>query len=432
MIGGFIIMSFNQAILDSLLDHIAVINNEGIILAVNKAWTNFSLENNGDPCNSSIGTNYLHVCQAEVKKGISLVLKGQLSQYTFEYPCHDQQQLRWFLLRATPLTLDDLPHYGAVISHVNITDRKLAELQVAQKEKRYRLITENSTDFISIHTTNSVFTYASPICQSMLGYHPAQLIGTSLMQFLHPKDKKEIQQFFQLSIHQQEVQTALYRIRKKNNEYIWLETKCTYVHSPEDHEDEIICISRDVTDKQLRFMELEAEKNTLQKVIYIDELTGIYNRRLFNKLLPEQFVELERSHDQLSLLMIDIDFFKQYNDTYGHPQGDKCLYKVANTIKEGIREQDLAFRIGGEEFCVLLPKTTKESAITLANTLRKRVEALKIQHASSSASPFITISIGISTYPTTEGNVLDAQSLLKKADLALYKAKEKGRNIVIA
>ncbi|WP_332645805.1 sensor domain-containing diguanylate cyclase [Lysinibacillus sp. 54212] len=425
-------MSFSQAILDSLPDNIAVVNNAGIILAVNKSWINFSEENSGNLCKSSIGTNYLNVCQKEVKDGISLVLSGSLTQYTFEYPCHDENQLRWFLLRATPIKVDDFAHYGAVISHVNITDRKIAELQLAQKEKRYRLITENSTDFISIHTIKSVFTFASPICESVLGYDTSELIGKSLFDLLHPEDRKKIQQFFELSINQHEVQTALFRIGKKNKEYIWFETKCKYIHSPEDNEEEIICISRDVTAQQLKLIQLEAEKKSLQKAIYTDELTGIYNRRLFNKLLQEQFVKLEQFHHNFSLLMIDIDYFKQYNDTYGHPQGDQCLYRVANTIKQEIRENDLVFRIGGEEFCVFLPKTTKRDAISLANRLRKCIESLNIPHASSSASPFITISIGVSTFTKNEGTKLDAQSLIKKADRALYKAKEKGRNIVIA
>ncbi|KOS66228.1 hypothetical protein AEA09_19350 [Lysinibacillus contaminans] len=424
--------NFSQVILDSLTDHIAVINNEGIIISVNKSWINFSKDNNGDLSNSCIGTNYLNVCQKEVKDGIALVLQGKETRYTFEYPCHDHQQLRWFLLRATPILIDDSGHFGAVISHVNITDRKIAELSLAQKEEHYRLITENSTDFISTHTVSGVYTYASPICQLLLGYHPSELIGKSACHFFHPEDRKKIKHFDDLSIKQHEIQTITYRIRCKNKKYIWFETKFQRLFASDGNYEEIICISRDVTAQQLKLMKLQAEKQLLQQAIYTDELTGVYNRRLFNKLLREQFKENQKLKYGFSLLMIDIDYFKQYNDTYGHPQGDKCLILVANTLKEHVRESDFVCRVGGEEFCILLPKTNKSKAITLANRLRKKVEQLKILHASSPASPIITISIGVSSIGKNKSSAVDAQTLINQADQALYKAKESGRNNVIS
>lgn len=424
--------NLSQAILDSLTDHIAVIDNQGIIISVNKSWINFSRDNNGELRSSYIGTNYLDVCQKEVKEGIELVLKGKETQYTFEYPCHSHKQLKWFLLRATPILLKDHGHAGAVISHVNITARKIAELTLAQKEEHYRLITENSTDFISTHTGSGVYTYASPICHLLLGYHPSELIGTSVFHFFHPEDQKNFKPFKDTALKHHEIQTITYRIRCKNNKYIWFETKLQRLFVSDGQDEEIICISRDVTAQQLKLIELQAEKKVLQQKIYTDELTGVYNRRLFNKLLHEQFKEHQKLNYSFSLLMIDIDYFKQYNDTYGHLQGDNCLMLVASTLKENVRESDFVCRVGGEEFCIILPKTNKNKAITLANRLRKQIELQKILHASSPASPMITISIGVSTIGKSQYSLVDEQTLLNQADQALYKAKESGRNNVMA
>ena len=422
----------SQAILDSLIDNIAVIDNQGIIISVNKSWIDFSRDNNGDLRSSYIGTNYLDVCQKEVKEGIKLILKGKETQYTYEYPCHTHQHLRWFLLRATPIVLNDHGQTGAVISHVNITERKIAELTLAQKEAHYRLIAENSTDFISTHTDDGVYTYASPICHLLLGYYPAELIGKSVFQFFHPEDQSKIKLFKEASSKHYEIQTITYRMRCKNKKYIWFETKLQRLFDSDGLHEEVICISRDVTAQQIKLIELQAEKKLLQQKIYIDELTGIYNRRLFNKLLHEQFKEHRELNYSFSLLMIDIDYFKQYNDTYGHLQGDTCLMLVANTLKEHVRESDFVCRVGGEEFCIILPDTNKNEAITLATQLCKQIELLKILHVSSPASSTITISIGVSTIEKSQYTLVDAQTLLYQADQALYKAKENGRNNVMA
>lgn len=422
--------NFSQNILDSLSDHIAVINNEGIILTVNKSWENFSKENGGDLYNSGKGANYFNVCQKEVKDGIFLVLQGKQTRYNFEYSCHDNQQLSWFLLRATPIIIDDCGHIGAVISHVNITDRKIAELSLVQKEEQYRLITENSTDFISTHKVNGVYTYASPICKSLLGYHPSELIGKSAYHFFHPEDKKKIRCFGDMSLKQHEIQTITYRFRCKNNAYIWFETKFQRLETS-NGEEEIISISRDVTSHKLKLLKLQAEKNLLKQKIHIDELTGVFNRRLFNQLLPAQFKVHHELDSCFSLLMVDIDYFKQYNDTYGHPKGDQCLILVAETLKKHVRESDIVCRIGGEEFCIILPDTNKTSAIKLAKRLSRKVEQLKIIHETSPAHPIITISIGVSSFKKNKCTTIDAQALLNQADQALYQAKGNGRNNVI-
>ncbi|MDR0487081.1 MAG: diguanylate cyclase [Treponema sp.] len=164
----------------------------------------------------------------------------------------------------------------------------------------------------------------------------------------------------------------------------------------------------------------------LEKVYY-DVLTNIYNRRFLDENLKRVVKSLARSGDILSLLMIDIDFFKNYNDTYGHIKGDDCLRAVAQVFKQSLlREEDFAARFGGEEFVVVMPHTNENGARKVANRLLENVRALKIPHEKSDAAPFITVSIG-----GTTGNVEYPQSMddyIKRADEALYKSKQTGRN----
>ncbi|MFJ8236299.1 diguanylate cyclase [Ureibacillus sp. NPDC094379] len=421
----------NQTVIDSLLDQIAIINQEGLIIAVNKSWINFSYENDGDLSTSGVGSNYLDVCQEKVKKGIEFVLNGQKDHFIFEYSCHSKTEIRWFILRATPFTISENGDLGAILSHINITKQKLKEFKLQRSENYYRLIAESSTDLISTHTINDgVYTYISPMCNVTLGYDSSEMLGKSAKEFIHPEDIHLFASLQNLMQKEDKVQTITYRIRCKNGKYIWLETKCQRFLASHGECEEIICISRDVTKEKIKLNQLERETHRLQKAILIDELTGIHNRRFFNQILNEEYKKSIHSKNGFSLLMIDIDHFKQYNDTYGHLQGDQCLSLVAKTLSSHVGDQGFVCRIGGEEFCILLPNTNNDYALSLANKLRHEVEELKISHEKSQTGHYITISVGVATTPTDHSPKMDSSELLALADLALYKAKEEGRNQV--
>lgn len=414
---------FNHSVLDSLNDQIAVLDKNGKIIAINKAWKNFCKENNGDISRCGVGNNYLTVCQEEVKFGILQVLQGSVNHFTFEYPCHSDIEMRWFLLRVTPITINQNENKGVVVSHVNITDRKLIELQVKRNEERYRLIAENSTDFISLHTIDGKYAYVSPISYTMLGYNPKELLNQSAYDFFHHDDMDKIKLSHQKILNCEGIQTINYRFRCKDGKFIWLETKSQKVLSTDGKSEEIICISRDITYHKKKIKKLE-------KAIYIDELTGLYNRRFFNLKLSEECKLNGQNGKPLSLLAIDIDYFKKYNDTYGHQKGDDCLTLVAQALKSSIRETDFVCRIGGEEFCVILPNTKEELAISIAENLCKKVEGLKILHRKSNISNYVTISIGVSTVLVEDFTHIDQNEIFSLADQALYIAKECGRNKV--
>jgi len=183
--------------------------------------------------------------------------------------------------------------------------------------------------------------------------------------------------------------------------------------------------------KDLRDMsKMEDKISALEKQaskIYYDELTGIFNRRHLEEQLPRSLGALSRSSASLSLMMIDVDFFKQFNDTYGHDAGDRCLKAVASTISgRMLRARDFAVRYGGEEFVVVLPYTDREGACKLAETLLESIERCEIPHEKSTVSKYVTISIGV-----TSGITDHKQSIsdwIKSADEKLYLSKQRGRN----
>jgi diguanylate cyclase (GGDEF)-like protein len=172
---------------------------------------------------------------------------------------------------------------------------------------------------------------------------------------------------------------------------------------------------------------LQSANEELRRLAYLDGLTQIPNRRWFDEALTQEWYRLKREQLPLSLIICDVDYFKKYNDGYGHQVGDECLQDVARAIAAAARRPpDLAARYGGEEFVLLLPNTPLAGAIEVANALQARIKSLKLPHQYSEVSQFVTLSLGIaSTIPTEEMNPAE---LLARADRGLYRAKSEGRD----
>jgi diguanylate cyclase (GGDEF)-like protein len=177
-------------------------------------------------------------------------------------------------------------------------------------------------------------------------------------------------------------------------------------------------------------VELESLNTMLDRLAHHDDLTGIPNRRSFFAHLTEEWNRHRRFKASMSLVLIDVDYFKRYNDTYGHQAGDECLKQLASLMLEFTnRAGDQAARIGGEEFVLFLAGTDLAEACELGKKLRRKVEKMNIPHTGSLVADYVTISAGVAT--TVPGENLDAEDLLKQADNALYEAKEAGRNQVV-
>ncbi len=187
---------------------------------------------------------------------------------------------------------------------------------------------------------------------------------------------------------------------------------------------------KEIAERQRAETELKEANKTLQRLATLDGLTQIANRRQLDERLHQEWERMKREQKPLSLILCDIDFFKLYNDAYGHQSGDNCLCAITQAIHVNVkRAGDLVARYGGEEFAVILPNTNGPQAIHVAELIRKEMLQLAIDHKKSPISPYVTLSLGVACIiPRRE---LLAGQLVKEADEALYEAKRRGRNRVV-
>ncbi|EIJ44185.1 diguanylate cyclase (GGDEF) domain-containing protein [Beggiatoa alba B18LD] len=189
-------------------------------------------------------------------------------------------------------------------------------------------------------------------------------------------------------------------------------------------------LAQEIQERRKAEAELAKANQELQRLASLDGLTQLANRRRFDEYLDQEWRRATRDNSPLSLILCDVDYFKPYNDNYGHQAGDECLQQVAKAMSQAVkRPADLVARYGGEEFAVILPNTDTEGAKTVAVNIADAVKALQLPHRASQVQPFVTLSIGIANvYPNRHLSML---LLIKTADEALYQAKETGRNRIV-
>ena len=299
-----------------------------------------------------------------------------------------------------------------------------------QELKYYETMANNLSDLLTRHYRDGTYLYLSPACQKILGYTPQELVGENAFDLFHPADKKEIKESYLQLLHDNQQYTLTYRLQTKSGDYKWVETTAKGIENEANEIEELICVTRDITHRKQAENELKDANEKLTVLSYIDGLTQIPNRRYFDQQLEKEWQRLSRASEPLSLLIVDIDHFKKYNDTYGHQQGDECLKKVASTLEKVIkRPADEVVRYGGEEFAVILPETTQKGAVEVGERVREEIEGLKLANVNSKVKPYVTVSVGTATI--IPNVVSDKELLVEQADKALYQAKESGRNQVI-
>ncbi|MGB6295846.1 MAG: diguanylate cyclase [Rivularia sp. (in: cyanobacteria)] len=238
---------------------------------------------------------------------------------------------------------------------------------------------------------------------------------SSLLQVLDPLEMQATIKILQQTVDEQTLQL------QNKNQLLEKEIKqCQIVKS---------ILSKNEREYRNTTKKLKIANQKLQKLANCDGLTGLANRRYFDNYFQKEWKRLSREQAALSLIMCDVDYFKNYNDTYGHLLGDECLRRIAAVLKQTIkRPADLVARYGGEEFIILLPNTDLDGTIHLAEQIRKQVKSLDIPHTNSSISHYVTVSLGVaSTAPQLN---ISPQTLIAAADKMLYKAKSAGRNTI--
>jgi diguanylate cyclase (GGDEF)-like protein len=246
---------------------------------------------------------------------------------------------------------------------------------------------------------------------------------------IHPEDRMQVSGAIRKLQSGADCALIECRVLAKNGQYAWAETSMRTIRDPATRAPVgILQNVRDITDRKLAEQKLQDAYHEVEALAITDALTGLANRRHFDQALVSEWRRGMRERTPLSLLMIDADKFKSYNDTYGHPRGDNCLKQIAEAAQDAaLRSGDLIARIGGEEFAVLLPGTSNEGAMRLARDICAGVRARALPHKES-PSGFVTISVGCATLVPHLGQ--NSATLMEQADGALYEAKRSGRNRV--
>ncbi len=311
------------------------------------------------------------------------------------------------------------------------------ELKMKKDLKWYKQHLGNIFDFapIGIYHVDleGSVTLANSEYAWMLGYESSRAVVEQIddfagQTFFDPEKAEE----FMFSIYEAgEIVRFRCQIKRKDGSYVW---GLCYAKATQDGADRMNGFNGftiDISDTVRAELELKNANEKLQMLSVIDGLTKIPNRRRFDDYLEAEWQRLCRDPKPISLIMCDIDFFKLYNDHYGHQAGDECLKKVAGAISAtACRSTDLAARYGGEEFVVVLPGTDLDGAMTVAEKIRSNVNNLKIMHEKSSIDEYITLSLGVAAVIPGDDHV--PEDLIAEADKALYKAKESGRNRFVA
>jgi diguanylate cyclase (GGDEF)-like protein/PAS domain S-box-containing protein len=296
----------------------------------------------------------------------------------------------------------------------------LAESALRESEEQFRHVAEHSNDIIWIWSPDLKVQYISPAYETYTGNSSENIYKNPFQVFkiVHPDDRADFRKALE-EILKGESRRMDFRVRHKDGTVYHLESWGSAIR---DHKGEVVrCIGiwHDFTDRINHIRELD-------KIAVTDPLTQIYNRRYFYKRAQEEIDRARRSGNPFSLIIFDIDLFKNVNDTYGHIIGDKVLVELAQICQAELRNQDIFARYGGEEFIILLPETDIEAALIFAERLRESIanKIFKFDDITLTTS----ISLGISIWNNT--GQLDLDAIFNQADQALYKSKEAGRNRV--
>jgi len=314
----------------------------------------------------------------------------------------------------------------------DIEQRVVTEQRLKESESRYRLLADHGTDMVFQLDLDLVRRYVSPACREILGYAPEELTGIKPVSMVHPEDAGGVTLAFQsLLSGRVDRHSIINRFRHRDGHWIWVEAQLKTLKDPQTGlPSGIIGTLRDVSARKAIEDQLQEANRRLQALAEQDGLTGLANRRSFDDALSREHGRARRDKKCLGLLMIDVDWFKSFNDRYGHPAGDECLKRIGTAIKNTVcRPGDVVARYGGEEFAVLLPDTDESGAATIAERIRQAVFHLAIEHE---ASPNHVATISVGAISLADDALAAPEALLQKADRALYRAKDNGRNTVVS
>ena len=308
-----------------------------------------------------------------------------------------------------------------------VDERTAAEKKVRESEERYRLLAENSHDVIwTMDIATRRFTYISPSIQQLRGFTAEEVMAQPPGHGLTPDSQKAMQLSFQSTLNrimagERNNLSSVFEVEQphRDGHIIAAEIVTSWLFDEADQPKTLLGVSRDITERR-------KAQEILVRIAQTDALTGLANRRHFMQSAEQELARTARYGGPLSVMMVDIDFFKKVNDTHGHQTGDLVIQSMASVCRATLRECDIIGRLGGEEFAVVLPETDAPRALEAAERLRQSIAATSVPLKDGALVQF-TVSIGVVTLIDAQ---TDIDTLLGCADTALYEAKRSGRNLV--
>ncbi|MDP1926912.1 MAG: sensor domain-containing diguanylate cyclase [Thiobacillus sp.] len=275
------------------------------------------------------------------------------------------------------------------------------------------------------------FAYIGPQIESLLGWSPASWVSAEEWATrMHPEDSAWVVDF---CVSQSKAGTdheADYRALTKDGGYVWIRDVVHVVRNEAGEVESLVGFMFDISERKKTEEKLLTLQKELEALSFKDGLTGVANRRMFDSILEVEWANARRNNQPLSLIMLDIDYFKQYNDHYGHVQGDQCLKRMGQVLTSAAtRSRDFVARFGGEEFVLVLPETDEESAAKIAERCRNLLFKEQIPHEKSLVSQILSVSLGVGTIVPAHTD--ESIAFIEEVDKRLYRAKQNGRNCIV-
>lgn len=289
--------------------------------------------------------------------------------------------------------------------------------KINQKMEEYIKIVDENVLTSSTDLKGNIIYVSQAFC-TVSGYTKEELLGKKHSIIRHPDMPDELFKDLWSTITSGKTWQGEIKNKKSDGGFYWVHATISPTYDYSGQKTGYTAIRHDISNKKI-----------IEEISITDGLTSIFNRRHFNDLFPKYINSAKRKNELLCFVIMDVDHFKQYNDTYGHQMGDEVLKSIANVLKTTLkRADDYCFRLGGEEFGVLFKAQNKENALLYANEIREAIEALHIEHTGNSASAYVTASMGL--FCNEVQSMDNEDEIFKTADDLLYKAKESGRNKV--
>lgn len=333
-----------------------------------------------------------------------------------------KKEIMWVLETITPIVYKR--ERATLGSFMDITERKHMEQKLQFQEQRFRALVEHASDIIVLINREGNITYINPAVEKVLGFKPEERIGAKGFELVHPDDAEFLADSFMTLVTDANPRMIRGEMHLRHKEGSWRTLEAVGSNLINHQVVESVIVNyRDITERKQAEEALRRSEQKYRELSIVDDLTQLYNSRHFHAQLK---IEIERSsrYDQnLTLLLLDIDDFKAFNDTYGHVEGDYVLSRIGQIIKRCLRETDSAYRYGGEEFTIILPMATSWDGMITA----KRIQTeLKKEAFSPEAGRevYMTMSIGLSKYRPKE----EMKAFVRRIDQLMYQAKKDGKN----